>query len=284
MHEDTTRLERGILARLAPGDWQDLVMLAARQRVLPLLYQRMRILPEAEQPAAVLLQPLKEHYRRNAVTVLRFQKELGAIVRMFDTAGIPTLVLKGMSLASLVYQNVALREMNDIDIMVPRERLHDGEHMLAALGYGRLKPGSVETDTAFSQHLGRFANAANVSVELHWNITRPGRHYSIDPAELWQRAVPLHLDDCAAWTLSPEDLLLHLCFHTSFQHRFIFGLRPSCDITRMIIHAGDALDWNTVVQQAYAWGGAPRRLSRATRSTGTGGRDGARPCIQGIEP
>jgi hypothetical protein len=50
--------------------------------------------------------------------------------------------------------------------------------------------------------------------------------------------------------LSPEDLLLHICLHTSYQHQFDFGLRPFCDIAEVIRHFGATLDWQVVTEKA----------------------------------
>jgi hypothetical protein len=48
--------------------------------------------------------------------------------------------------------------------------------------------------------------------------------------------------------------LLHLCLHTSYQHQFAFGLRPSCDIAETIACFGSTLDWRTLTERAERWG------------------------------
>lgn len=81
-------------------------------------------------------------------------------------------------------------------------------------------------------------------------MTAPGKSYSIDPDSLWDHAIPIHVAGCDALALSPEDLLLHLCLHTSYHHQFAFGLRPSCDIAETIAYFGTSLNWNAVVERA----------------------------------
>jgi hypothetical protein len=45
--------------------------------------------------------------------------------------------------------------------------------------------------------------------------------------------------------LGLEDLLLHLCFHTSFQHVFRFGgLRSFCDVATTLDERGPSVDWS----------------------------------------
>ena len=86
--------------------------------------------------------------------------------------------------------------------------------------------------------------------EIHWNLTLPGEHYSIDPGGLWERTVSVQVAGYEALTLAPEDLLLHLCLHTSYHHQFAFGLRFSCDIAEIIRHFGSALDWRIIAERA----------------------------------
>jgi hypothetical protein len=96
-----------------------------------------------------------------------------------------------------------------------------------------------------------------VSIEIHWNLTLPGEPYTIDPAELWSGAVPMLIAGVPVRRLSLEDLLLHLCVHTSYNHQFECGLRPSCDIAALVQRYGDRIDWDAVCRRS-----ARRRWSK----------------------
>ena len=54
--------------------------------------------------------------------------------------------------------------------------------------------------------------------------------------------------------LSHENLLLHLCYHASFQHKFRFGLRSLCDISETIHQYANAINWKQVQQRALQEG------------------------------
>ena len=62
--------------------------------------------------------------------------------------------------------------------------------------------------------------------------------------------MPTQIAGYDALTLSPEDMLLHICLHTSYLHPFTFGLRPFCDIAATIDQFGSALNWETIVDRA----------------------------------
>jgi len=167
---------------------------------------------------------------------------------------VPIIVLKGACLASLVYENIALREMNDLDILVRRGDVDKVAGALASLGHAPQRPFSTDDELQWGLHLPRFLKSNGVGVEVHWNITRPNLPYSIDTQELWPRAMAAQIADVTVLSLAPEDLLLHLAMHTSYQHRFAMGLRPFYDIAQVVKRYGQALDWGHVERRAVRWG------------------------------
>jgi hypothetical protein len=254
LHHERGRVNAARLVVLGAEDYQSLLTLAAKQRVQPLLYHCLKRdgLLDALPPAVV--DALKNAWVRTFGHNLRLQHEFHKIAQALGAVDIPIVALKGMFVAPAVYGSLALREMDDIDILVPQNRLQDADDVLVSLGYPRVRFSSVELDVALSHQLGRFVNEGVASVEVHWNITIPGRPTTIDPVELWQHAVPVQIAGSDVLALSPEDLLLHLCFHTSYHHQFVFGLRPSCDLAFLIARYQDTLDWDLVVRRAKQWG------------------------------
>jgi len=254
LHLDPGRVDAPRLAALTEADWGNLAALAAEQRVRPLLYQWLKscgldaVVPDA------IRQTLRGFYLYNASHNLRLCNELKHIVEALRVDDVPIIVLKGLHLATEVYDNIALREMGDLDLLVPKNNLQRAADTLTALGYEPLKPYSIDVDVAVLHHLTPFVKPNGSKIEIHWTITRPNQHYTIAVDELWERAVPIQIVGIDVWGLCPEDLLLHLCVHTSYQHQFAFGLRPSCDIAQVIEHYGEALDWGIVRQRAETWG------------------------------
>ena len=169
---------------------------------------------------------------------------------------VPVIVLKGMHLAAAVYGEVGMREMDDIDILVPRDCLHEAAAAMADIGYVSKEPLDVEFWAQKQHHLPRMFNQSNTVVEVHWNVTWPGDAQALTDLEgLWSRAQPLTIAGCEVLGLSPEDLLLHLCIHASFQHMFYTGLRPACDLDATVRCYQEELDWKLVCQLArqYKW-------------------------------
>ena len=106
---------------------------------------------------------------------------------------------------------------------------------------------------AVSPHLATLVKG-RARLEIRWNIVDPQCSYSVAPAPLVERSVPLVIPGATLRALAPEDLVLHLCAHTAYQHRFEFGMRSLCDLAMLVERHGDAIDWAMVVRRADDWG------------------------------
>jgi len=253
LHQDRDRIGLADLSTLTDTEWHALVALAIRERIAPLLYQRLEQRGLSSAVPDEINRRLHRRYERNALQVLRLYAELNKLARALQDHYTPIILLKGAYLASAVYENIALREMNDLDILVHQNDVDKVANTLISLGYTPQRPFSIAADLQWGLHLPRFLHPTGVGVEIHWNITRPNLHYSIAVRELWRRAVPATIADATVLCLDPEDLLLHLAMHTSYQHRFAMGLRPFYDIAHVVQRFGPAIDWEQVQQRATRW-------------------------------
>lgn len=240
-------------AAVAPDQetWERFGALASEHCVRPRAREALIERGDAGVPASVSV-ALAARCRQIAVKVLLTHAALAGIVREFTAAAVPLIVLKGACLGPLVYRDIALREMNDLDVLVPRECLQAAVDVLLALGYQPQRPFSLAVDVRVRHHVETFVKGA-ISIDLHWNVALPGQPYSIDPAELWARAVPQKVNSVSTLRLGLEDLLLHLCVHTSYHHQFACGLRPSCDIAAVVERYHDAIDWDAFCERSLRW-------------------------------
>lgn len=252
LHQDPTRLDA---ARLWPADdvnWTRLLDLAGMQRVRPLVFHRFTARRLDRSVPAAVWRALESETRQTAVRTLRFHAELAALARALAVDGIPLIVLKGAYLAQETYGNPALREMVDLDVLVRREHLQAAIDVLLARGYSPLRPFEVDVDAAASHHVTRLMGHDG-AVEVHWNLALSEGELSVDPGHFWRRAVPVTIAGATMRALAPEDLLLHLCLHASYLHKFEFGLRPLCDIASTIQRFGAGIDWDEIGRLARAW-------------------------------
>ncbi len=254
LHAEPDAIPQSVLDSLATEDWRRIQEIARIQRITSHLYFRLRPLTERTGIPIDVLQTLEQRYQERTMRNLFLFAELRQLVDALQQASIPLLVLKGMHLAADVYSEVGLREMDDIDVLVPRHSLQQTADIMLDLGFVSKEPLDVARWSADEHHLPRMFSPHNTVVEVHWNITWPRDQYSLSDLDgLWDRAQTLGVANIEVLGLAPEDLLLHLCIHAAYQHMFYTGLRPACDIAATIQAYRNELDWSQVVARARQW-------------------------------
>ena len=238
-------------------DWNTVTTLAAGHGIAACLHQAVaRIASSAAVPPDALERLLGER-RATAMCNLRYTAELKRIADAMSARGIPLLVLKGMHLAELVYGDISLRPMSDIDLLVPRGQVAAAVEALQELDYGTGADSAAAVEAALERTcaLGFTHRANQVYVELHWKLSEPGDGFEAPMDEIWRSAVPASLGGAATLVMSPEFLLLHVCAHLACKHVFILPLRALVDID-LIVRTHPALDWAQVVALAgaHGWG------------------------------
>ena len=127
--------------------------------------------------------------------------------------------------------------------------------LLREYGWHRPEAPSGDTTADDGHQLSTFVRDG-VQVEVHWNIEGERNPFAIDVAALWRRSRSVRIADAPARVLAPEDLLLHVCLHASYNHGwlpFLQGLRPLCDIDACIARFGSDIDWGVFVRRAQSW-------------------------------
>ncbi len=254
LHQDRNRVSADRLATQSAQEWETLFVLAKEQRVAALLFHRLKSGGLISGGGEEVLIKLRDFYKQNTLRNMSLFGELHRVAKALQFENIPVILLKGMHLATVVYDNMGLREMNDIDLMVPAENLSRAGKSMIKLGYQPQNKFNADIDSISSHHLPRFIKSDISSIEIHWNITGSGCYYFINPAPLWKHAISVSIAGVDLLGLSQEDLLLHLCLHTSYQHQFQFGLRPFCDIAQLTRHYSQTLNWPIVHRRAVNWG------------------------------
>jgi hypothetical protein len=256
--EALLRLLRGCSAEharsLTLSQWKAITALALHQGVAPLLQRQLRAGGGLAEVPAALAGRLGQEHHDTALRNLGNYGEFRRVARILDDAGIPFIALKGLHLADLVYGDIGLRPMSDLDILVARAQL---EPALAALRAGRY--GYNETLAASSDAMANVNEIVLVredhggQLDVHWRLNEPREAADELLAQVWRCARPAHLGGVQALVLSPEFLLLHVCAHFACSDVFAFNIRPLCDIAE-IVRTHPALDWAVVIEHGLRYG------------------------------
>ena len=154
---------------------------------------------------------------------LWFAAELARIVEHLERHQVRAIPYKGPLLAQVAYGDVALRNYNDLDFLIPPAEFARAKAALAEIGYVP----SVEISPAVERMWLRtgyersFDGAAGkYLVELQWAVLP--YFYAVDwqagellPEDLLARATRVDLCGAMVPCLSPEDSLIALCVHAA---------------------------------------------------------------------
>ena len=238
---------RKLVAR--PLDWDILLSEAAENSVTPLLFRQ---LPAC---AADLLTPshlerLKGAARTNTARSLMLVAVLIKIMDAFRSEGIQAIPYKGPVLAAQAYEDITLREFDDLDIILRQRDMPRANDVLTALGYRSKFPWILSPGTASALVPGEYNfhdEDRRLLVELHTELTL--RHFPVRPDldYLAHRLVPVALSGHDVCTFPPEEGLPILCIHGSKD--FWERISWIADIAEMV-QSHPQLDWDRAIRCA----------------------------------
>ena len=240
------------LSNLTPANWKELTRLFDIHGIGPLVYNYLNHVSMLQNLPPEACQWLKTSYQKNGARNFVLYSELNVILSEFNRAQIPVIVLKGAYLAEVFYDDISLRQMSDIDILIRMQDMDGACDVMQRLGYN-LDKSKIPIYHDSSCHLPPFRKPGAFRVEIHRSIDLPQTPFQVDVRELWERMRPVVLSGVPCHVLCAEDLLLHLCIHL-YQDRFKVGLRHFYDIRVLFDRYGNQLDLNVLKRRAKKWG------------------------------
>jgi hypothetical protein len=195
-------------AALSPDD-PLLVALARHHRLTPLL---------SITCGATLPPSLAETFRRDRVITAARNMLLGRAaeecIQAFTSAGIPTIILKGLDYETRLYAAPAARPTGDVDLLVPGDKRRAAFEVLDRLGFEprAAAPGFDEPDyheVAWTR--------GGLEVDLHLALAPLVRN-RIDHRAIWADAEPLHLGDTETRVLSAPHAVIFHTVHMAIDH------------------------------------------------------------------
>jgi hypothetical protein len=231
-------------------DWQHLLDLADYHGVGPLVsHNLLRDDDFAGRVPRPYAEKLNAVYHNSLYKNILFTEELSKVLAALNENNVPAIVLKGVILSELLYNNPGLRAMSDIDIMVPADLMRRAKSLISGLGY---RPDTGKEPWEHPFHEVPYYKRAQVPVfiELHRNLDDPGL-VDIPLQDIWRRAQEVRMQGLTSLLLSPEDTLLHLS--NSFSKPSDYKLKTLADITELLKKYEGLLDWDYVLESARTW-------------------------------
>ena len=203
-------------ATARPLDWSRFLRAADRHQIIGLVHHGLTH-ARPDVPTAIL-----RDIEKKAMALIRENLEMAReslrLQSLFDDADLPVLFIKGAALAVLAFGNLGLRNGQDIDLLVPHERLPEATALILRAGYSRVDPPPDISDTKLRlimplrKDLGFINQATGVRIELHWRLFL-NPHAMDDSSFRTMSRVVLLSGTAGVRTLGDEDLFAYLCMH-----------------------------------------------------------------------
>lgn len=257
--------ERPIINRaasLAGGvlDWNLILALADFHRVTPLLHQFVRdccgkFVPD--QARSALRASFLQIWHHNT----RLARELVKITQAIEQAGVPVIALKGPALAVQLWRDPAMRQYDDLDLLVLRKDLPQVAGLLGERGYRprRYFSDSPNGGSFFDFASEFFRTEDGAAIDLHTALSPFYFPTGLDPAKIWQNAVRVEAEGETVLTLGPADSARFIAAHAA-KHGWR-SLSFVCDFAALASTCRDQLDWETLLDTTVHGGARMMRLA-----------------------
>jgi hypothetical protein len=183
-------------------DWELVLRMAAKHRVMPLLHRQVQAQLRDLVPKS-WYRRLENRVAANSERCERLASQLVQAQSMLSEAGIDSLAFKGTLLAERVYKDLRLRQGWDIDILVRHEDRDKAIRRFEGSGYDIVR--------VYDQAVDLVDRATGTPVDLHWHLTPKYFPYQENMGAFFERSI--QVETSAGWTrtLCDEDLLAVLC-------------------------------------------------------------------------
>lgn len=227
------------------SDWEGWVSEARSERLSGAVWAAVR--DEGLQAAfpPQVCEELESQWRQSVAASALVHRDVSGIAALLDEAKVPWILLKGPSVADILYSDPGSRPMSDIDILVRPSHFRTALDLLARDGW-TLREDMIPEYLKIT-HAVLIRQAPYVGVlEVHWNllgtVPLPGE------TVLWEGIEQMDLDLRRVPVLGAADKALHLALHAVLHH----GLRGASHILDISLAFSrlTRVEWETLVRHA----------------------------------
>lgn len=198
-------------------DWEVFTRRAQERFILPLVYRHLRRLAPPSLPEEQL-----ELMKLHSLNVLQHNLNVTAALRdlvkeLLHPLELQHVFFKGPTLAGRYYDEPAMRFCQDIDVLIPHERM--AELLGAALksGYTPLDPEALSDDSTSLAFVARvqkvvtLVSPRRVAIEFHQRIDNIGSIY--DSRQVLALAEPMRMANNYFSVMPTAELFVYICWH-----------------------------------------------------------------------
>jgi len=243
-------------------DWKCILEKSGEEGVSALIYKTLLKIGGIEKivPERIFLE-LKETYYYQAARNTLISRESEHVLQSLEKEEVQVIIFKGLALVDLVYNDIGMRSMADIDILVKRPDLNKLDSVLRAHGYRtQLKINDLPRSSFNAQRnslLYVSDRIGAVSIHVYWHIVnflpyKKNIAFKINMDSIWQDSCIVMLGQGRIRIFSTHHNIIYLCLH-ALQHSYK-PLLLLCDINELVRLEKDRINWDNLTQEAISFG------------------------------
>ena len=229
-------------------DWDYLLNLASRHRLLPLLYHNFNYICPEMVPEDILKE-LKDKFNANVRKNLMLTGELIKVLNLLESKDITAIPYKGSILASMAYGNIGLRQFGDIDIFIPETDVLEAKKLLLSNEFVLCFEFDHITDKFYlktQREYGLLNTNTGIVTELHWDFHGPFFYLPLETDYFYDSLKTVDINGFNVSSFTPENLLIILCIHNAKHDWEKLGW--ICDISQLIQNY--KMDWTLILEKS----------------------------------
>jgi len=240
-------------------DWDFILKKIIQSDIAPLAFHNLSGLKNNKIPLW-FLENLHKSYDHTLVKNLFIQKTLNNVLSLFSTENIPTIALKGIFMGDIIYEDIALRPLSDIDILVKKTDLQRVDRLLQQNGYIKFTeyPNqiSIFQISYFKDNDAAQNCLKRISMDVHYDLHISWTSSVISPDFLWHNTITKDVNGVTILYPSLENSIIYAALHF-FRHfsaaficpdTFSFPrLKFILDIHEIISMKQNEIDWNYIL-------------------------------------
>lgn len=228
------------------SDWNYFTDIIISRGIGPLFYKKITYLSNSDLIPISVKSKLQNIYFLNLSRGIILQEYFDKINSVFKENSINVIALKGIYLNESLYNDIGLRQLSDIDLLINEENGIRCLDLLTNLGFHKTNDGRTEfhiNNSEFVHYLPMVNNG--VSVELHIKLHKKTETYYIPTKMLWENAVSVNISKTKALALCLNDLIIHICIHMD-KHFREGHIQFTCfsDLANLLEKYNESMNWN----------------------------------------
>jgi hypothetical protein len=223
------KLSKQTLSKTAP---ERVLKLAAIEFLSPLLYYHLK---QLNMPGYNGILPhLKDSYMKNTARNVLLLKQIKLLKKRAEQDGIQIILLKGAGLAISVYNEIGLRPMADIDILVHQQHT---KRIMELMKDGNMHPLFKDTNQnwlySIKSHIMPYQSDDNtLSLEVHTRLF-DDRFIQFAKLNPFENTRTVTWDNESFLMPDPYTEFIYGLYHLAIHHNFSFRLRDIVDLQYM---------------------------------------------------